>query len=262
MATSVEEALAGARKVEYPVLVRPSYVLGGRAMVIAYDDAEVVRYMTTAIEYSQERPVLIDHFLEDAQEVDVDALCDGKDVVIAGIMQHIEEAGVHSGDSSLRAAGGGSVAGGDADDARVHAEAGAGAECDRAGESAVRDSARQGVCDRGESAGVAHGAVCVEGDGRAAGEGCVAADDGQDAAELLPEQVASGEDLGTGEHFFVKSPVFPWGKFQGVDTVLGPEMKSTGEVMGVADDVWRGVCQGADGGRAASADGAARCSSA
>src|SRR5271169_1710334 len=69
-------------------------------MVIAYDDAAVVRYMSTAIEYSQERPVLIDHFLEDAVEVDVDALCDGKDVIIAGIMQHIEEAGVHSGDSS------------------------------------------------------------------------------------------------------------------------------------------------------------------
>ncbi len=100
MATSVEEALAGAKRVEYPVLVRPRYVLGGRAMVIAYDEADVVRYMSTAIEYSQERPVLIDHFLEDAQEVDVDALCDGKDVIIAGIMQHIEEAGVHSGDSS------------------------------------------------------------------------------------------------------------------------------------------------------------------
>src|SRR6201996_261933 len=100
IATSVEEALAGAKKVEYPVLVRPSYVLGGRAMVIAYDDAAIRHYMTTAIEYSQERPVLIDHFLEDAQEVDVDALCDGKDIIIAGIMQHIEEAGIHSGDSS------------------------------------------------------------------------------------------------------------------------------------------------------------------
>ena len=96
IATSVEEALAGAHKVEYPVLVRPSYVLGGRAMVIAYDDQDVIRYMSTAIEYSQERPVLIDRFLENAQEVDVDALCDGRDVVIAGIMQHIEEAGVHS----------------------------------------------------------------------------------------------------------------------------------------------------------------------
>src|SRR5271156_2424834 len=100
MATSVEEAVAGANRVGYPVLVRPSYVLGGRAMVIAYDDDAIVRYMSTAIEYSQERPVLIDHFLEDATEVDVDALCDGDDVVIAGIMQHIEEAGIHSGDSS------------------------------------------------------------------------------------------------------------------------------------------------------------------
>ena len=100
MATSVEEALAGADRVGYPVLVRPSYVLGGRAMVIAYDDDAVSQYMTEAVEYSQERPVLIDHFLEDAVEVDVDALCDGEDVIIAGIMQHIEEAGIHSGDSS------------------------------------------------------------------------------------------------------------------------------------------------------------------
>src|SRR5712675_557121 len=100
IATSVEEAVAGARRVGYPVLVRPSYVLGGRAMVIAYDADAVRRYMGEAVEYSQERPVLVDHFLEDAVEVDVDALCDGRDVVIAGIMQHIEEAGIHSGDSS------------------------------------------------------------------------------------------------------------------------------------------------------------------
>src|SRR5436305_11790634 len=100
VATSVEEAVAGARQVQYPVLVRPSYVLGGRAMVIAYDDESVVRYMREAVEYSQERPVLVDHFLESAIEVDVDALCDSCDVLIAGIMQHIEEAGIHSGDSS------------------------------------------------------------------------------------------------------------------------------------------------------------------
>ena len=87
-------------RIGYPVLVRPSYVLGGRAMVIAYDDETVVRYMNEAVEYSQDRPVLIDHFLEDAIEVDVDALSDGEDVVIGGIMQHIEEAGIHSGDSS------------------------------------------------------------------------------------------------------------------------------------------------------------------
>ena len=100
MATSLEEAVEGAKRVGYPVLVRPSYVLGGRAMVIAYDEETVVRYMKEAVEYSQDRPVLIDHFLEDAIEVDVDALSDGEDVVIAGIMQHIEEAGIHSGDSS------------------------------------------------------------------------------------------------------------------------------------------------------------------
>ncbi|HEV8183477.1 MAG TPA: carbamoyl-phosphate synthase large subunit, partial [Candidatus Angelobacter sp.] len=100
IATSVEEAVAGARKAGYPVLVRPSYVLGGRAMVIAYDDDSVVHYMKEAVEYSQQRPVLVDHFLEDAVEVDVDALSDGEDVVIGGIMQHIEEAGIHSGDSS------------------------------------------------------------------------------------------------------------------------------------------------------------------
>src|SRR5437868_1954881 len=100
MAASIEEAIEGARQVQYPVLVRPSYVLGGRAMVIAYDEETVVRYMRQAVEYSQDRPVLIDHFLEDAIEVDVDALSDGEDVVIGGIMQHIEEAGIHSGDSS------------------------------------------------------------------------------------------------------------------------------------------------------------------
>src|SRR5471032_2534744 len=100
MAASVEEAVQGAARVGYPVLVRPSYVLGGRAMVISYDDESVVRYMKEAVEYSQHRPMLVDHFLEDATEVDVDALSDGEDVVIGGIMQHIEEAGIHSGDSS------------------------------------------------------------------------------------------------------------------------------------------------------------------
>ena len=99
-ATSVEEALEVANRIGYPVLVRPSYVLGGRAMVIAYDDAAIRQYMTQAVEYSQDRPILVDHFLQDATEVDVDALSDGDDVVIGGIMQHIEEAGIHSGDSS------------------------------------------------------------------------------------------------------------------------------------------------------------------
>src|SRR5438045_8746856 len=100
MATSIEEAVAGAKRLGLPVFVRPSYVLGWRAMVIAYDEQSIVRYMQEAVEYSHDRPVLIDRFLEDAIEVDVDALSDGDDVVIGGIMQHIEEAGIHSGDSS------------------------------------------------------------------------------------------------------------------------------------------------------------------
>src|SRR5690242_8115963 len=100
MATSVEQAVEGARRVGFPVLVRPSYVLGGRAMVIAYDEDSVIQYMRQAVEYSHDRPVLVDHFLESAVEVDVDCLSDGEDVVIGGIMQHIEEAGIHSGDSS------------------------------------------------------------------------------------------------------------------------------------------------------------------
>ena len=99
-ATSVEEACAVARRLGYPVLVRPSYVLGGRAMVIAYEEDIVRQYMREAVSFSQERPVLVDRFLEDATEVDVDCLSDGEDVLIAGIMEHIEEAGIHSGDSS------------------------------------------------------------------------------------------------------------------------------------------------------------------
>jgi carbamoyl-phosphate synthase large subunit len=234
MATSVEEALAGAARVEYPVLVRPSYVLGGRAMVIAYDANDVVRYMSTAIEYSQERPVLIDHFLEDAQEVDVDALCDGKDVIIAGIMQHIEEAGVHSGDSSCVLPA---------------------VDLSEEVLETIRTYTRQLVL-RLNVIGLANlqfavqrGKVFViEVNPRASrtvpyvskATGIQLAKvasrlmTGRTLKELLPEQLASGKDLSTGEHFFVKSPVFPWGKFQGVDPVLGPEMRSTGEVMGVA----------------------------
>ncbi len=236
MATSVPEAIAGANRVGYPVLVRPSYVLGGRAMVIAYDEEAVVRYMTTAIEYSQERPVLIDHFLEDATEVDVDALCDGDDVVIAGIMQHIEEAGIHSGDSSCVLP-----------------------SVDLATDvlTTIREYTRKlatALNVRGLvniQFAIQRGKVFViEVNPRASrtvpyvskATGIPLAKIasrimvGRTLKELLPEQVENGRDLDTGSHFFVKSPVFPWGKFPGVDTVLGPEMKSTGEVMGVADN--------------------------
>src|SRR5438093_4327923 len=99
-AVTLEEARAVARQIGYPVLVRPSYVLGGRAMVIVYDESTLENYMSAAVQVSRERPILIDKFLEDAYEVDVDAICDDEEVVIGGIMEHIEEAGVHSGDSS------------------------------------------------------------------------------------------------------------------------------------------------------------------
>ncbi|MEO6804798.1 MAG: carbamoyl-phosphate synthase large subunit [Edaphobacter sp.] len=236
MATSVEEAVAGANRVGYPVLVRPSYVLGGRAMVIAYDDAAVVQYMSTAIEYSQERPVLIDHFLEDAIECDVDALCDGDDVLIAGIMQHIEEAGIHSGDSScvlpsvdlsedvLRTI-------------REYTHKLAMALSVR-GLVNIQFAIQRGTVYVIEVNPRASRTVPYVSKATGIPLAKVASRImvGRKLKEMLPEQVASGKDLETGSHYYVKSPVFPWGKFPGVDTVLGPEMKSTGEVMGVADN--------------------------
>jgi carbamoyl-phosphate synthase large subunit len=140
-----EEAARVAGEIGMPVLVRPSYVLGGRAMVIAYDVNTVQEYVAQAAMMGPARPVLIDQFLEEATEVDVDALADGTDVVIGGIMEHIEEAGVHSGDSS----------------------------CVLPPVSltpAVRDPARHGVCAGSQSARIAHCTVCQQGDGRATGE--------------------------------------------------------------------------------------------
>ncbi len=241
MATSVEEALAGADRIGYPVLVRPSYVLGGRAMVIAYDAASVSKYMTEAVEYSQERPVLIDHFLEDAVEVDVDALCDGEDVIIAGVMQHIEEAGIHSGDSScVLPAVDLSVA--VLDTIRTYTRKLALAlnvvglvnlqfaiqrnadDADSVYVIEVNPRASRTVPYVSKATGIPLAKIAAR------------LMTGRKLKDLLPEQLASGLDLDTGSHYFVKSPVFPWNKFPGVDTVLGPEMKSTGEVMGVADN--------------------------
>jgi carbamoyl-phosphate synthase large subunit len=249
MATSIEEAVEGAKRVQYPVLVRPSYVLGGRAMVIAYDEESVVRYMKEAVEYSHDRPVLIDHFLEDAIEVDVDALCDGEDVVIGGIMQHIEEAGIHSGDSScvLPAV--------DIPERLLHrmrdytfrlaralkvvglmniqfaipripngSSKGNGSEADKVYVLEVNPRASRTVPYVSKATGVPMAKIAAR------------LMTGRKLREFLPEQIERATDLDTGRCFYVKSPVFPWNKFPGVDTVLGPEMKSTGEVMGVADN--------------------------
>ena len=238
-ATSVEEALAVGARIGYPVLVRPSYVLGGRAMVIAYDAEAVAQYMKQAVEYSQERPVLVDHFLENAIEVDVDALCDSEDVIIAGIMQHIEEAGIHSGDSScvLPAVG---IRAETLDVLRTYTRKLALAlnviglvnlqfaiQKDTAGQDhvyviEVNPRASRTVPYVSKATGIPLAKVAAR------------LMTGRKLRELLPEQLASGKDLETGTHYYVKSPVFPWNKFAGVDTVLGPEMRSTGEVMGVA----------------------------
>jgi carbamoyl-phosphate synthase large subunit len=248
MAASIEQAVEGANRVGYPVLVRPSYVLGGRAMVIAYDEETVIRYMKEAVEYSQDRPVLIDHFLEDAIEVDVDALSDGEDVVIGGIMQHIEEAGIHSGDSScvLPAV--------DIPAPLLERMRKYTFKLARAlkvvGLMNVQFAIPRGKVD-GKGNGAEGGTVYVlEVNPRASrtvpyvskATGVPMAKiaarlmTGRKLREFLPEFIDRRADLDTGRCFYVKSPVFPWNKFPGVDTVLGPEMKSTGEVMGVADN--------------------------
>jgi carbamoyl-phosphate synthase large subunit len=205
-------------------------------MVIAYDAEAVRRYMLQAVEYSQERPVLIDHFLEDAVEVDVDALCDGKDVVIAGIMQHIEEAGIHSGDSSCVLP---SVDLSPATLATIRSYTRKLAlalevvglvniqfaiQREKVYVIEVNPRASRTVPYVSKATGVPLAKIASR------------LMTGRKLAEFLPEYVASQKDLATGDYFYVKSPVFPWSKFPGVDTVLGPEMKSTGEVMGVADN--------------------------
>jgi carbamoyl-phosphate synthase large subunit len=238
-ATSVEEALAIGTRIGYPVLVRPSYVLGGRAMVIAYDADAVTRYMREAVEYSQERPVLVDHFLENAIEVDVDALCDSEDVIIAGIMQHIEEAGIHSGDSScvlpavdireetlevlraytrklalaLKVVGLVNLQFAIQRDAQGR---------DHVYVIEVNPRASRTVPFVSKATGIPLAKIAAR------------LMTGRRLRDLLPGQLASGKDLETGTHSYVKSPVFPWNKFAGADVALGPEMRSTGEVMGVA----------------------------
>jgi carbamoyl-phosphate synthase large subunit len=238
-ATSVEEALAIANRIGYPVLVRPSYVLGGRAMVIAYDAEAVTRYMREAVEYSQERPVLVDHFLENAIEVDVDALCDSKDVIIAGIMQHIEEAGIHSGDSSCVLPSV-DIREETLETLRTYTRKLALAlkviglvnlqfaiQRDTHGKDhvyviEVNPRASRTVPYVSKATGIPLAKIAAR------------LMTGRKLRELLPAQLATGKDLGTGAHSYVKSPVFPWNKFAGSDVALGPEMRSTGEVMGVA----------------------------
>ncbi len=226
-ATDLDGALRAANAIGYPVVVRPSYVLGGRAMRIVYTDEALSRYMTEAVEASPERPVLIDRFLQDAVEVDVDAVADGERCVIGGIMEHIEEAGIHSGDSAcvLPAF---SLAESEIELIREQTSA-------LALELGVRGLLNIQYAIRNEQLFV------LEVNPRASRTvPFVSKAIGVPLAKIAARVMAgqSLESLGFTEeisprHIAVKAPVFPFGKFTGVDTLLGPEMKSTGEVMGI-----------------------------
>ncbi|MCC6317735.1 MAG: carbamoyl-phosphate synthase large subunit [Gemmatimonadaceae bacterium] len=228
-ATSVDEAARIAGAIGYPVLVRPSYVLGGRAMQIVYDDASMRDYFETAARVSEDRPVLIDRFLEDAYEADVDAISDGSSVVIGGVMQHIEDAGIHSGDSAcvlppylIRDA--------QIDAMKVHTIALAKA-LGVVGLINVQFAVKDGVVyvlevnPRGsrtipfvsKAIGVPLASVATR---------CMI---GQTLAEIgFTQEVVP-------PYVSVKEAVFPFTKFPAFDPILGPEMRSTGEVMGIAD---------------------------
>ncbi|MGO8788114.1 MAG: carbamoyl-phosphate synthase large subunit [Terriglobia bacterium] len=228
-AMNVHEALAIAKRIGYPVLLRPSYVLGGRAMVIAYDEATLREYVLRAEELQRAFPILVDRFLENATEVDVDALADGSDVVVAGIMQHIEEAGIHSGDSSCVLPA-----------VSIPAD-----QLQTLRDYTVRLARELKVVGlMNVQYAIQNGKVYVlEVNPRASRTvPYVSKATGFPLAKIA-SRLMVGRKLAEFDlppelpvsHAFVKSPVFPFQKFPGVDTILGPEMKSTGEVMGVAD---------------------------
>lgn len=224
---SAEEGISEAAKVGYPLVVRPSYVLGGRAMEIVYNEEELKRYLREAVQASNEAPVLLDRFLDDATEVDVDCVSDGKDVVIGGIMQHIEQAGIHSGDSACSIP-------------------------PYSLSQEVQDEMRRQTVAMAKELGViglmnvqfavkGNDIYVLEVNPRASrtvpfvskciGESLAKVAARCMAGQSLASQGFTKEIIPT--RFAVKEAVFPFAKFPGVDPMLGPEMKSTGEVMGV-----------------------------
>jgi carbamoyl-phosphate synthase large subunit len=239
VAASLEEAVRVADRVGFPLVVRPSYVLGGRAMDIVYTEEELERFVESAAAASPDHPVFMDRFLEGAVEVDVDAVCDGEEVLIGAVMEHIEEAGVHSGDSScvippptL------------SDELLDHVEQIAASIARALGvrgllnvQLAVRDDvpfvleanprASRTLPFVAKATGIPLAKIAAR----------VMA--GASLAQLRHEGLLDDATGGyrTLPHVAVKAAVLPFGRFPGVDTVLGPEMRSTGEVMGVADDL-------------------------
>ena len=226
-ARNAQEAVALANEVGYPLVVRPSYVLGGRAMQIVYNDEELNRYMREAVSVSNDSPILLDHFLNNAIEVDVDCIADGEQVIIGGIMQHIEQAGIHSGDSA----------------------------CSLPPYSlsqAIQDEIRRQTVAMAQAlkvVGLMNVQFAVQNDvvyvlevnprasrtvpfvSKATGRPLAKIAARVMAGISLKEQGVAGEVIPA--YYSVKEAVFPFIKFPGVDVVLGPEMRSTGEVMGV-----------------------------
>jgi carbamoyl-phosphate synthase large subunit len=228
-ARSEEDLLAIAHRLGYPVVVRPSYVLGGRAMEVCYDDESLKRYVAVAAEVSPDHPILVDKFLNDATEVDVDAVCDGRDVVIGGVMEHIEEAGIHSGDSAC-ALPPYSLAADIVEEIKKQTRA-------MARELGVIGLMNVQFAVKGRDIYVLEvnprGSRTVPYVSKATGQPLakIAARvmAGRTLAELGAREI-------TTDHTAVKEAVFPFVKFPGVDVILGPEMRSTGEVMGIASD--------------------------
>jgi carbamoyl-phosphate synthase large subunit len=229
-ATSVEEAVEAANSIGYPVLVRPSYVLGGRAMEIVYDRESLLEYMRKAIDVSPDHPVLVDKFLEDAVEMDVDAVSDGEQVVVAGLMEHIEEAGIHSGDSACSLPPY-SMSPEIIDEVRSQTKILA-KELNVVGLINIQFAIQDGKI------------YILEVNPRASRTvPFVSKAIGVPLAKIAASVMAGKKlsELGFTEerqinHMCVKEAVFPFTKFPGVDTLLSPEMRSTGEVMGIADD--------------------------